>query len=77
MTYALLDENNIVINLIVLTSDTAKDFPNAIYTNNVCVHIGDLYQNGYFYHEGERCYSVLEELQIALQILTLGVDIDE
>lgn len=77
MNYALLDENNIVTNIIVLTPDAVEGFENAVFFGDTRVHIGDEYRDGLFYHEGERCYSTLEEAQIALQILTTGVSIDE
>ena len=77
MIYALLDENNIITNVIVLNPENAADFPNAVPTYDVQTNIGDEYRNGYFYHEGERCYSVREEMEIALRILTMGVTGDE
>lgn len=76
MNYALLDENNVVTNIIVLTPESAEDFPGAVYIGDIRVGIGDEYRDGLFYRGEERCYSTLEELQIALQILTMGVEVE-
>lgn len=60
---AKLDESGNVINVIwcsdkVVESDTLKeiyDYP---------VSIGDTYKDGYFYHNGEKVLTPLEELNI-------------
>lgn len=71
MIYALIDINtNIVDNVIVgyLEIDGFICVP----TEGVPVEAGDLYDNGYFYRDGERIYSALQEYQLAFNILLLG-----
>lgn len=78
MDYAVLDENNIVINVIYLIDEYAKDYPDTIVPlNGVRTGIGDEYKDGYFYHEGEMCFSRVGELDAALSILLMGVGMDE
>lgn len=77
MVYALLDENNIIENFVVLDERYLSDYPNAVPVGDIRVYIGDEYRDGCFYHEGERCYSHLGEIEQALRILLTGVEIDE
>lgn len=72
MNYALIDESGNVTNIIVLLPGNAKDFPNAVPCGEKPVGIGDIYQDGKFYREGEEILSELEALRTANQIL-LGV----
>lgn len=77
MTYALLDENGYIINAIILDEWRADEFPNAVPVGDIQANIGDKYENGIFYHDGEPCYSRIEELERALQIIFTGVGMDE
>lgn len=53
MNYALI-ENNIITNIIWLYSGNASDFPNAVPLGDVPAGIGDTYEDGVFYRDGER-----------------------
>lgn len=78
MDYAVLDENNIVINVVTLMEEYANEYPGTIVPlNDVRTGIGDEYKNGKFYHNGEVCYSRIGELDAAMAILMMGVEIDE
>lgn len=81
MTYALI-EDNIVANLIRLHPMNASDFPGAVAVGDVPVYIGDAYEDGAFYRNGERVKSVSElmaeemaDMKSALN--ELGVNVDE
>ena len=56
MNYALI-ENNVVINIICLHPTNASEFPNAIFTDNLPIEIGDTYIDGVFYRNGEEVKS--------------------
>lgn len=80
MKYALIDEQNLVENLIWLYPSNVSEFPNAIPVNeDLPIEIGDKYENGNFYHNGELVvtYSelVINQMQDALTLL--GVTVDE
>ena len=53
MNYALI-KNNIVTNIIWLYHNNDNIFPNAVPLNNVPANIGDTYEDGIFYRNGER-----------------------
>ncbi len=85
MNYAII-EDGIVTNLIWLYPDNAVDFPEAVPCEDYPVFIGDTYQDGVFYHEGERLLSREEmaaqrtaaenaDMRAALELL--GVTLDE
>lgn len=59
MNYALI-ENDIVTNLIWLYPSNASDFPNAVPYDGYPVAIGDTYENGIFYRDGEKVVSYQE-----------------
>lgn len=63
MDFALL-ENNTVVNLIWLHPMNASEFPNAVATNGLPVQIGDTYQGGKFYHNGEEVTNAFSDAQI-------------
>lgn len=76
MNYALI-ENGVVVNTIVLLPRNASDFPNAISIDGYAVQIGDTYEDGRFYHDGEPIYSLTEQLaetQLLIDILTGEVE---
>lgn len=61
MTYALI-ENGIVTNVIYLLKGNAYEFPNAVNCDDYSVQIGDTYEDGRFYRDGEPIYSDAEKL---------------
>ena len=78
MDYALI-ENGIVTNIIFLLPTNADDFPNAVPIGDIPVGIGDTYENGDFYRDGEVLKSSLEMtnervamVEEALEILLSG-----
>ena len=62
MNYALI-ENGIVTNIIWLYLGNANDFPNAVPMGDVPAGIGDAYEDGAFYRNGERLLTPMEVLQ--------------
>ncbi|MCI5956377.1 MAG: hypothetical protein MRZ54_05275 [Clostridiales bacterium] len=64
MNYALV-ENGVVVNVIWLYEGNAHEFAGAVPVNDRPVQIGDTYENGVFYHEGERVLSTLEQTEQA------------
>lgn len=66
MNYAVV-ENGIVTNIIWLYPTT--EFPNAVPYGDIPVQIGDSYEDGKFYRDGELLVSPLEDMQEALDIL--------
>ena len=78
MDYALI-ENGIVTNIIFLLPTNADDFPGAVPIGDIPVGIGDTYENGDFYRDGEVLKSSLEMtnervamVEEALEILLSG-----
>lgn len=59
MNYALI-KDGVVTNLIWLSPSNAQDFPNAVPTNGLPVRVGDTYDAGAFYRDGEKVLSALE-----------------
>ena len=59
MKYAYV-EDGVVTNLIWLYPHNESDFPTAVRTNGLPVVVGDTYEDGAFYHEGEKVVSDLE-----------------
>lgn len=82
MDYAQI-ENNIVVNLVYLSS--AYAYSDEYFINNhlvpingAMIVIGDTYNeaDGHFYRDGQRVYTQVEELNMALNILLLGEEYD-
>lgn len=68
MNYALI-KDGVVINLIWLRQGNESDFPNAVACGDVHVNIGDTYDGQYFYCNGNRLFSPLEEAQNTIREL--------
>lgn len=67
MRYALMDFG-IVTNIIELNPKNEADFPNAVYVpEDLPVGIGDTYQDGVFYRNGERVLTYAEMLALMEQ----------
>lgn len=78
MNYAIV-ENGVVVNVIVLYSGNAGDFPGAVRCGDVPVAIGDTWDGQDFYRGGEKVLSPVEQarkdaedMEAALRLL--GVD---
>lgn len=52
MTYAKI-VNNTVVNLLEIRQVNAHEFPDCISTNGLSVEIGDTYEQGNFFRNGE------------------------
>ena len=65
MDYALINEG-IVENIIYLHPENAHTFENAVSIENYPVQIGDTYENGFFYRDGEKflTYNEIQEREI-------------
>lgn len=79
--YAIV-ENGVVTNVIVLHPLNADDFPSAVPLGDIPATMGDAYENGVFYRNGQRLRSHSEgmtaemnDLRDALNVL--GVSVDE
>ncbi len=74
MRYAII-ENGAVTNIIALRSANAGDFPGAVVLHDRPVGIGDSYQDGKFYRDGEEVLTTAEENEMLRAALrTLGVE---
>lgn len=80
MTHAVI-QDGVVTNLIWLFSANAEDFSDAVPVNDLPVSIGDSYEDGVFYRNGQKLLSVMEstlaeksDMQTALE--TVGVTVD-
>lgn len=62
LNYALL-ENGIIVNVIWLYPQNAREFPNAVPMGSIPAGIGDSYVDGKFFRNGEALLSREEELQ--------------
>lgn len=81
MNYALV-ENGVVVNVIYLHPMNADDFPNAVPIGAIPVAIGDNYENGTFYRDGEKVLTAFERNQaekddMKAALATLGVTVNE
>ena len=81
MNYALI-ENGVVTNVIWLHPKNAADFPNAVALNDIPATMGDTYENGVFYRNGERVLTAAELAQAEMDdmraaLALLGVTMDE
>ena len=72
MNYALIKDGT-VVNVIWLSPSNAKDFPAAVPAGNLPVRIGDAWEGGMFYRDGEALLSPLEEANAILDELMGGV----
>lgn len=68
MNYALIVDG-IVTNIIWLSPKNAEEFPNAVAFGNLPVQIGDTYENGKYYRDGELIQTNAEIYAEALAIL--------
>lgn len=80
MNYALI-ENGIITNVIWLHPGNAAEFPNAVALNDIPAGIGDTYEDGVFYREGERVLTAAERMQAEMDdmkaaLAELGVTVD-
>lgn len=76
MRYAILSDN-VVTNVIVLNARASSAFPDAIPCGDKPVNIGDTYENGTFYRDGEEVLSDTEQLarmQEILDVLYEGIE---
>ena len=62
MNYALI-ENGVVTNIIWLYPGNADDFPNAVPLGDIPATMGDIYEDGVFYRNGEKVLTPLEQAQ--------------
>lgn len=62
MRYAIITDG-VVINVIILYSGNAADFPDAVPCGDVPVAIGDTWDGQDFYREGEKVVSPLTAAQ--------------
>ena len=77
MRYAIVTDGT-VTNVIVLRETNAGDFPGAVALHDRPVGIGDSYQDGKFYRDGEELLTAQEEIeQYKAALQTLGVVTDE
>lgn len=81
MKYALV-ENGTVVNVIWLSPANANDFSGVVALNGKSVAIGDTYEDGNFYHEGNMVQSELEIAKAEIEdmraaLALLGVNADE
>ena len=65
MKYAYV-ENGVVTNLMWLYPHNESDFPTAVRTEGLPVQVGDTYENGAFYREGEKVVSDLERAMMKI-----------
>ena len=71
MNYAII-ENGVVGNVIVLRPANAGEFPGAVALHDRPVGIGDSYQDGKFYRDGEEVLTAAEEIA-AMQTAAVAV----
>lgn len=77
MRYAIVT-SGAVTNVIALREINAGDFPGAVALHDRPVGIGDSYQDGKFYRDGEELLTAQEEIeQYKAALQTLGVVTDE
>ena len=70
-------ENGVVSNVLWGMVYNSDEWPNAIQVNDLAVQIGDSYENGKFYRNGEEVLSRAEEeadMKEALSILGVKID---
>ena len=70
-------ENGVVSNVLWGMVYNSDEWPNAIQVNDLAVQIGDSYENGKFYRNGEEVLSrAEEEADMREDLSILGVKID-
>lgn len=69
-------EDNIVVN-IEWCSDSTAETDTLKNMDDRPVGIGDTYKDGYFWRDGEKVLSEVEELRIANEILLNGLEVAE
>ena len=80
MNYALI-EHGIITNVIWLHPGNADEFPNAVALEDIPAGIGDTYEDGVFYRNGERVLTASERMQSEMDdmkaaLAELGVTVD-
>lgn len=65
MNYALLDKG-VVKNIIWLKPENAIEFPNAVPMGDYPASVGDFYDGNYFYRNGKRVLTHIEDLSARL-----------
>ena len=69
-------EDGVVTN--VVWGMTYTEIPNAVQIDNRAVAIGDTYENGIFYHNGEEVQTLEEQItELYEAFALLGVTVDE
>ena len=81
MNYAVI-ENGIVSNLIWLHPMNASEFPEGVSIGDIPVQIGDTYEDGVFYRDGEKVLTSAEVMRVEMAdmreaLAELGVTVDE
>ena len=81
MRYALI-ESGVVVNIIMLSSRAAGDFPAAVKLGDRPVGIGDAYADGKFYRDGVEVLTPMEQAQAEMTeykaaLHELGVETEE
>ena len=81
MNYAVI-ENGMVSNLIWLHPMNASEFSEAVSIGDIPVQIGDTYEDGVFYRDGEKVLAAEEVAQAEMSdmreaLAELGVTLDE
>ena len=65
-------ENGVVIKRLWGYVSNMEKYPNAVQIDDRAVEIGDAYENGKFYHEGEEVKTfseIMEDMRAALELL--------
>ena len=68
MNYAMIDDG-VVSNMIWLNEENAAEFPSAVPIGDRPVRIGDAYENGAFYHDGNAVLTPYEALHVAQEAI--------
>lgn len=61
MKYAYIEEGA-VTNIIWLNPQNESEFPSAVRSNDLAIRIGDTYEDGAFYRNGERILTTEDSL---------------
>lgn len=72
-SFAIVENGIVVKRLWGYVSNMSK-YPNAVQIDDRAVQIGDTYENGKFYHEGEEVKTIAEKMaDMAAALELLGV----